>query len=79
MTRIKQMHQKNVSFVIRYFKDLGFNFEPHVCSRCHDVLLTPYELKNIAILNLKGLDFTCILSGISRDEAVKADLFCVRR
>ena len=62
-----------------YFKDLGFNFEPHVCSRCHDVLMTPYELKNIAILNLKGLDFTCILSGISRHEAVKADLFCVRR
>ena len=37
-----------------YFKDLGFKFEPHVCSRCHDVLMTPYELKNIAILNLKG-------------------------
>ena len=28
------------------------------------------ELKNIAILNVKGVDFRCILWGISRDEAV---------
>ena len=23
-----------------YFKDVGFKFEPHVCNKCHDVLLT---------------------------------------
>ena len=32
--------------------------------------MTAYELTNIAILNVKGLDFSCILWGISRDEAV---------
>ena len=32
--------------------------------------MTAYELKNIAILNVKGLDFSCILWGISRAEAV---------
>ena len=32
--------------------------------------MTAYELKNIAILNVKGVDFRCILWGISRDEAV---------
>ena len=53
-----------------YFKDLGFNFEPHVCNKCHDVLMTAYELKNISILHVKGVDFRCILWGISRDEAV---------
>ena len=53
-----------------YFKDVGFKFEPHVCNKCHDVLMTAYELKNIVILNIKGVDFRCILSGISRDEAV---------
>ena len=53
-----------------YFKDVGFKFEPHVCNKCHDVLMTAYELKNIAILNVKGVDFRCILWGISRDEAV---------
>ena len=53
-----------------YFKHGGFRFEPHVCNKCHDVLMTAYELKNIAILNVKGVDFRCILWGISRDEAL---------
>ena len=54
-----------------YFKDVGFKFELRVCSKCHDVLMTPYELKkNIAILNVKDVDSRCILWGISRDEAV---------
>ena len=53
-----------------YFKDIVFKFEPHVCNKCHDELMTAYELKNIAILNVKCVDFRCILWGISRDEAV---------
>ena len=53
-----------------YFKDVGFKFEPRVCNKCHDVFMTPYELKNIGILNVNGADFRCILWGISRDEAV---------
>ena len=32
--------------------------------------MTAYELKNITILNVKGVYFRCILWGISRDEAV---------
>ena len=53
-----------------YFKEAGFKFQPHVCNKCYDVLMTAYELKNIAILNVKGADFKCILWGISGDEAV---------
>ena len=34
-----------------YFKDVGFKFEPHICN------------KNIAILNVKGVDFRCNLWG----------------
>ena len=36
----------------------------------YDVLMTAYELRNIVIFNAKRVDFRCILSGISRDEAV---------
>ena len=36
----------------------------------HDVLMTAYKLKSIAILSVRGVDFRCILWGISRDEAV---------
>ena len=55
-----------------YCKDVGFRLEPHICNKCHDVLMTDFEFKNIAILNLKdlkGVDFRSILWGISRDEA----------
>ena len=55
-----------------YFKDAGFKFEPHVCNKCHDTLMTAYELKNIAILNVKGVNFRCILKDISRDESVNS-------
>ena len=33
-----------------YFQDFGFKFELHVCNKWHDVFMTPYKLKNIAIL-----------------------------
>ena len=32
--------------------------------------MTVYELKNTAILNIKGVDFRCILWGNNRYEAV---------
>ena len=32
--------------------------------------MTAYQLRNIAKLNVKGVDFRCILWGISSDEAV---------
>ena len=55
-----------------YFKEVGFKFEPHACNKYHDVLMTAYESKSIAILNVKDLDFRCILWGISRNEAVNS-------
>ena len=53
-----------------YSKIVGFKFEPRLCNECHNVLMTAYELKSIAILNVKGVAFKCILWGASRDEAV---------
>ena len=53
-----------------YFKEIRFKFERHVCNKCHDVLMTTNELKNIAILDVKGVDFRCVLWVISQDEAV---------
>ena len=32
--------------------------------------MTDYELKNIEILNVKGIDFRCYFWGIRRDETV---------
>ena len=49
-----------------FFKDVEFKFEPHACNKCHDVLMTAYELKNVLILNVKDDDYRCILWGISK-------------
>ena len=52
-----------------YFKEVRVKFELYVCSKCHDVSTTAYELKNCNI-NVKGANFRCILWGISKIEAV---------
>ena len=63
------MPQKNVCFIIiDTLKKLDLNLI-HICNKCHAILMTAYELKNIAILNVKGVNFSCVLWGISSDEA----------
>ena len=44
--------------------------QPNVCNRCHDLLIMSMNLSNIAILNIKGSDYCCIISGISKNEAI---------
>ena len=52
------------------FKDVDYKFQPYVCNDCHAVSMMAYELKNIAILNTKGVDYRCILWGISKNDAI---------
>ena len=61
LTLITQVHQKNVwSVIIGILKKFWFKFEPSVRNKRHDVLMTPNELKNIAILNVGGVDYRCV-------------------
>ena len=39
-----------------YFENIGYKFESNVCNKCHDVSMTAYGLKNIATLNIKGVE-----------------------
>ena len=55
----------------RFFTDVGFKFEDHVCNRCHHLLTMVYSLKNMAILSTKGATFRCLLMGTSKNEALK--------
>ena len=62
------MHQQNVCFaIIGILKMLDLNSNRMFVI---NVMMTAYELKNIAILNVKSADFRCMLWGISRDDAV---------
>ena len=52
-----------------YFKDVRPKFEPYVCNKCSTGYI-PSKSKRIEILNVKGVDYRCILCGISRNKAV---------
>ena len=53
-----------------YFKCISYRFEPYVCNGCHDISLISYELKNITILNVKGVNCRCILWNRTRNDAI---------
>ena len=49
-----------------YFLNNSFKFQPNVCNRCHNLLMISMNLSDIAILNIKGSDYRCIISLISK-------------
>ena len=67
----KPVHQKSVVFHYWYFLNYSFKLQPSVCNRCHDLLMMSISLNDIAILNIKGSDDGCIISLISKKEAIK--------
>ena len=53
-----------------YFKDIGYKFEPHVCNGFHDIFMITYELKNVTILNVKGVNYRCDLWGVTKNDVI---------
>ena len=53
-----------------YFLNYSFMFQPNVCNRWHDLLLMSLSLSDTAILKVKGSDYHCIISLISKNEAI---------
>ena len=53
-----------------YFINFSFNFQPNVSNRCHGLLMMSVNLTNISILNIKGSDYRCIISLISKNETI---------
>ena len=54
-----------------YFLNWSFTFQPNICNNCYDLLMMSVNLSGIAILNIKGSDYCCIVSLIRKNEAVK--------
>ena len=52
-----------------YFLDKGFKFQPNVCNRCHNLLMMSMNPSDIAISNIIGSNYRCIISRISKSEA----------
>ena len=54
----------------QYFKDIFYKFESRACNGCHDLLKMACELKNIITLNVKGVDYRCVLWGVTKNEVI---------
>ena len=52
-----------------YFLNYSFKFKRIVSNRCHDLLMS-VNLSDIAVLNIKGSDYCCIISLIRKNEAI---------
>ena len=67
----KTTESKECNFCHYYcFLNKGLKFQPHVCNGCHDLLMMFMNLSDIAILNIKSANYCCIISGISKSEAI---------
>ena len=53
-----------------YSKDIGYKFEAHVCNKCHDISMMAYDLGNIAALNVKGVNYRCVLWNMTKNDAI---------
>ena len=53
-----------------YFLNYSFKFQPNVCNRHHDLIMMSMNLSDIAILNINGSDYRCIISLIRKNEAI---------
>ena len=53
-----------------YFLNYSFKCQPNVCNRFHDLLMMSMSLSKIAILKIKGSDYRCIISLISKNKAI---------
>ena len=69
----RQANQKTVTVIFSIYLSLnkGHKFQPDVCNGCHDVLMMSINLSDIAILNIHGADYCCIINRISKCEAIK--------
>ena len=54
----------------RCFLEGSYKYESEVCSGCHDILMTANDLKNIAILNIKGVNYGCVIWNKSTSDAI---------
>ena len=55
----------------QYFLNKGFKFQQDVSNGSRDLLMISMDLTNIAILKIKGADYRCSISRISKSEAIK--------
>ena len=53
-----------------YFLDLNYSYEPELCHGYNDISMMAYELENIAILNVKGVDYWFVIWSMTKNDGI---------
>ena len=53
-----------------YFFGKGFKSQRNVCNECCDILMRSINLNDIAILNIQGVDYNCIISSMNKSDTI---------
>ena len=54
-----------------YFKDISYKFQSFVCNRCYDISMMIYDVKDFYILDIKSVNYRCIVCNMSRNTAIE--------
>ena len=68
INKYKNLYYVNLHYW--FFLSYNFKFQPYVCNRCHELLMMSMTLSDIAVLNIKDSNYWCIISLISKNEAI---------
>ena len=53
-----------------YFLDKNFNYEPHLCNDCHDLMQKVMNFNDVAIVSIKGNDYRIHFWYMSKDDSI---------
>ena len=53
-----------------YFKDIGFKYEPYLCSGCHDLMQKAMSVNDAAIVYVKGSAYRIHFWSYTKSDAI---------
>ena len=48
-----------------WFFNHGFKFQDSICNGCHDLTMLSVNIRDLAIITIKNVDYRCIIHNIS--------------
>ena len=66
----KTSFSKECIVTIPFFLDKSFKFQRSICNGCHFALMMAMSLNNIAIFNIQGIIYHCIVIGITKSASI---------
>ena len=53
-----------------YFLDKNFSYQPHLCNGCHDLMQKAMSFNGVAIVSVKGCEYTIHFWYVSKDDGI---------